>query len=283
MQKSNFNYFVFLCKTKKVKHQLTITVLIITFIFSKSLAQTSRSPIPQMDNKMLKEFIQMHLVYPEKDLNTKTQGILEITFATDDKGKLTSQEIISSISEEIDAEGIRLFKLIIWQPALKYGIPIAGTDVFKINFSIKKYKKAVKRRRYNTIELNYPIDTSNLIYNENNIDIQSKPKLPEGCTNLYTYVYKQMNYPQQAAELEIEGKVELCFIIETNGLPSNLIVNKTVGGGCTNEAIRIINELKWQAGFKNDIAVRSKKTMFIDFKLSNKSGKHIPNQTNSGF
>ena len=93
-----------------------------------------------------------------------------------------------------------------------------------------------------------------------------------------------MNYPQQAAELEIEGKVELYFIVETNGLPSNLIVKKTVGGGCTNEAIRIINELKWQAGFKNNIAVRSRKIMFIEFKLSNiNSGKYITSQTNSGF
>jgi TonB family protein len=236
-----------------------------------------------MDNKMMKEFLQTHLVYPKTDLMTKKQGKVEISFTTNEEGKVISYEIISSVSTEIDKEAIRLFKLILWQPALNSGIAVEGSDIFCINFNPKKYNKAVKRRSYSEISFNYSTDTSNNIYAENKTDSIAKPKLPDNCNNLTTYIYKQMKYPPQAAELEIEGKVQLSFIVETNGLPSNITIGQTVGGGCTGEAVRIIQGIKWQPAFKNGLAVRSRKTMFIEFRLSDiGNGKQIPNQTNSG-
>ncbi len=265
-------------------YRLTITIFIIVLVLSKALAQTTRPPTPFMDNKMIREFLQTHLVYPEKSFQNKVQGSVEIAFTSDENGKVTTQKIISSVNTEIDTEALRLFGLIIWQPALKYGRPMSGDGIFSINFNIKKYSKTIKRRGYNKIELNYLIETSNRIYARKEVDSIAKPILPEGCQNLYTYVYKQMKYPQQAAELEVEGKVELTFIIETNGFPSNFIVNQTVGGGCTGEALRIVKNIRWQPAFEDGLAVRSKMTMFIEFRISEiRSGKHVPNQTNSGF
>lgn len=267
-----------------MKPKLILTFFIVVIISSKILAQTTMLPTPLMGNKMLKEFLKMHLVYPDSDLNNKKQGTVKIAFTTNVNGDVVSRLFISSVSNNIDAEALRLFRLIIWQTAFEYGIPVTGTNVFTVNFNIKKYAKTIKRRSYGIIETDYPTDTSYLIYKESQLDTLSKPKLPKGCNNLHAHVYKQMKYPQQAAELEIDGKVEISFIIEVNGLPSNFNVIKAVGGGCTNEAMRIINELRWQPGFKNGFAVRSKKTMFIEFKLSSiLSGTHIPSQTNSGF
>ena len=236
-----------------------------------------------MGTKMLKDFFMYHLIYPESSFNNNDEGIVEIAFSTNTNGDVLSSEIISSVSPDIDREALRLFNLIIWQPALKYGIKVKGEDVLNINFNKKKYKKVVKRRAYADIITSYIKDTSYAIYNEKVLDSIAKPILPDGCSILYDYVYKQMKYPQQAVELEIQGKVEICFIIETNGLPSNFVVNKSVGGGCTREALRIVKNLKWQPGFKNKLAVRSRKTMFIEFRLTSvKSGTHVPNQSNSG-
>jgi len=232
---------------------------------------------------MLKEFFQMHLVYPKADLIAKKQGKVEIAFSASDKGKVISYKIISSVSTEIDKEAIRLFKLILWKPALNSGIAVAGSDIFSVNFNPKKYNKTVKRRAYSEIILNYLTDTSYNIYAEKKVDSTAKPKLPNNCNNLTTYIYKQMKYPSQAVELGIEGRVQISFIVETNGLPSNFIVKQTVGGGCTEEAVRIIQEIKWYPAFKNSMAVRSKKLMFIEFRLSAiGSDNYVPKQTNSG-
>jgi len=236
-----------------------------------------------MDNKAMKEFLQMHLVYPASDLMAKKQGKVEISFTTDTEGKVISHKIVSSVSEGIDKEAIRLFKLILWKPALSSGIAVVGSDIFSINFNTKKYKKTVKRRGYDEFILTYVADTSNRIFSEKKVDTIAKPQLPDNCSSLNTYIYKQMKYPPQAVELGIEGKVQISFIIETNGLPSNLTINQTVGGGCTEEAIRIIQGIKWQPAFKNGKAVRSRKSMFIEFRLSDiGNSNYVPNQTNSG-
>lgn len=266
-----------------MKFRFILSVLFLTIFASVTFAQTTRPPVVLMGNNMLKDFLQTHLVYPEKSLINNIEGTVEIKFNADINGVVTYREIISSVDPEINKEALRLFNLIIWQPALKYGIPVSGQDIFSINFKIKKYNKAVKRRGYQEIITDYSTDTSNIIFNKKVLDSVPKSILPEGCNNLYDYVYKQMKYPQQAAELEIEGKVEIYFIIETNGLASNFVVSQSVGGGCTGEALRIVKDIKWKPGFKNGLAVRSKKTMFIEFRLSNiKSGKHVPNQSNSG-
>ena len=232
---------------------------------------------------MLKEFLRMHLVYPPSDLTNKKQGKVEISFTTDTQGKVISQKIVSSVSPEIDKEALRLFKLIIWQPALQSGIAIVGSDIFSINFNIKKYRKTVKRRGYDKLTSNYIADTSNQIYTEKKLDTITKPKLPDKCKNLNTYIYKQMKYPPRAVELGIEGKVQVSFIVETNGLASNIVVKQTVGGGCTEEALRIIQGIKWYPAFKNGMTVRSRKSMYIEFRLSAiGSGNYVPNQTNTG-
>jgi len=266
-----------------VKFRLILLVFVLSLILAKSYAQTTRPPIPLMGTKMLKDFFLYHLIYPESSLNNNEEGIVEIAFSTDINGNVLYSEIISSVSPEIDKEALRLFNLIIWQPALKYGIKVEGEDVLNVNFNKRKYKKVIKRRDYADIIRNYTVDTSYAIYNEKVLDSIAKPILPDGCSILYDYVYKQMKYPPQAVKLEIQGKVEICFIIETNGLPSNFVINQSIGGGCTGEALRIVRDLKWQAGFKDKLAVRSRKIMFIEFRLSSvKSGKHIPNQSNSG-
>lgn len=260
-----------------------LTVFISIIFLSKSFTQTTRPPTPLMGNNMLKEFFLYHLIYPEKSLENNIEGLVEIAFSVDINGIVTTKKIVSSVTEEVDKEALRLFNMIIWQPALKYGIKVSGADVFSINFKIKKYNKAVRRRGYKKILTNFSIDTSYKIYNLKVLDSIPKPLLSNGYNYLYSYVYNQIKYPQQAAELEIEGKVEICFIIETNGLSSNFIVKQSVGGGCTGEALRIVKSIKWRPGFKNKLAVRTKKVMFIEFRLSNiKSGKHVPNQSNSG-
>jgi protein TonB len=253
------------------------------FVLS-SFSQINQDPMPKMGNKMLKEFLLVHQIYPEKAIKNDNEGIVEIKFTTDAKGKVLEKEIISPVSPELDKEALRLFNLIIWEPSLKYGIKSPGNNTLDINFKIKKYKKFVKQRGFKQITVDYPIDSSLIIYNQKKLDSVAKPNLPNGKNSLYNYVYSLMEYPAPAVKLEIEGKVEICFIIETNGLPSNFIVKKSLGGGCTAEALRLIKDIKWKPGYKNGMAVRSQRTIFIEFKLSNiQSGKNVTNQNNSGF
>ena len=76
-----------------------------------------------------------------------------------------------------------------------------------------------------------------------------------------------MKYPDQAKEFEISGTVKLSFIIETNGKASNIVIENSVGGGCDNEAVRLMQNLLWIPGVKDGKLVRVKTTQDITFQF----------------
>jgi protein TonB len=74
-------------------------------------------------------------------------------------------------------------------------------------------------------------------------------------------------YPNQAIDENIEGKVHVEFIVEKDGSISDLKVIKPLGYGCDEEALRVIQMTsgKWSAPKNNGIAVRFKKYLAISF------------------
>ncbi len=181
------------------------------------------------------------------------------------------------------SSALRLFDLIIWNPATSYGIPVASTGEFEISYNLKKYAKYIKSRGYDQIIFNdYSIDSSNIINNLQQLTAAPKPIISDQFDGLEDFIYKEMSYPAEAQKLGIKGSVKLSFVIETNGIPSNIQVIETLGGGCCEESIRILQLLKWTPGIKEDLYVRTKYEMIFYFNPADNRSKHIPNQSNSG-
>jgi len=265
----------------------TATIFISILLFFQmpvsSSGQSYMEPKPIMTRKLLKDFIHTHLVYPQKAKENKTEGNVEINFHIDEKGIISKRWLTKKVSPEIDNAALHLFDLILWNPASEYGIPVESTGEFLIQYNLKKYAKYVKARGYDVIDLgNARVDTSYIIYQINQLQERPKPLLSNEYKTLEVLVYNEMSYPEEARKLGIKGDVKLSFIIEVNGLPSNIFVEKTVGGGCCEESIRILELLKWNPGIKDDIYVRTKYELTIHFTPPEDRNIHIPNQSNSG-
>lgn len=82
------------------------------------------------------------------------------------------------------------------------------------------------------------------------------------------YFAKQIKYPAVARENGIEGRVILKFIIDENGKIQNPKVLRGVGGGCSQEALRVLNSMpKWRAGRHGGKNVKVNFTLPVYFKL----------------
>ena len=101
--------------------------------------------------------------------------------------------------------------------------------------------------------------------------------------NLASFITKNIKYPDVAFKQSLSGKVTLQFVVELQGRVSNIKVLVPVGGGCTQEAIRLLQMINWMPGIKNDTAVRTLMKMDIDFKLLESSDMEMfeNNQMNS--
>lgn len=259
--------------------------LAFVFILTDSLSYSqSSAPEPLMTKLILKDFLNIQFDYPQQAIDKNEEGTVKIHFKTDKTGTVTFSEIINSVSKEIDSTALHLFKMIIWQPATDYGLPVNGEQNFELDFKIKKFEKLVKTRGYSHIA--YPfqlVDNSFNIYNLKQLSTQPEAILDSNYASLSDFVYHQLKFPEAAAKLHISGNVRVQFVIETNGLPSNIQVTEAVGGGCTEEAIRIIQLIKWMPGIKEGMAVRTNYEMFIKF-VPPKEGisNYIPSQSGSG-
>ncbi|HAS46643.1 MAG TPA: energy transducer TonB [Microscillaceae bacterium] len=97
-------------------------------------------------------------------------------------------------------------------------------------------------------------------------ETQAMPK--GGISAFYKYIGENLDYPAQARRMSIEGTVVLQFIVEKDGSLTDFKVLKSVGGGCDEEAIRVLKKSpKWSPGKQRGVPVRVRRSIPIRFTL----------------
>ena len=98
--------------------------------------------------------------------------------------------------------------------------------------------------------------------------VEVMPEFPGGPAKMMEYIQKNIKYPLMARESDIQGRVFVNFVVEPDGSISNVTVMRGIGGGCDEEAVRVVNSMpKWNPGKQRGTAVRCSFTVPIIFKL----------------
>lgn len=94
------------------------------------------------------------------------------------------------------------------------------------------------------------------------------PEYPDGEKALYKYLAENIHYPEQAKADGIEGKVFVRFIVRDNGDIVNVEVSRGIGGGCDEEALRVVKNMpKWIPATSEGKVVNVQYVIPINFKL----------------
>jgi len=106
--------------------------------------------------------------------------------------------------------------------------------------------------------------------NENHFfnTVLEKPEFPGGEAGLVNYLQQNLTYPEEARKYRIQGSVLISFMVEENGEVTSVKVLNGIGGGCDEEAKRVIREMPaWSPAVKNGKSERALFKMPISFKL----------------
>ena len=105
----------------------------------------------------------------------------------------------------------------------------------------------------------------------------SEDSLPEGFTApeyeggmeaLYKYLAENIQYPEQAKSDGIQGRVLIRFVVMNDGSIVNVEVAKGIGGGCDEEAVRVVKGMsKWKPAIYEGKTVNVNYALPITFKL----------------
>lgn len=98
--------------------------------------------------------------------------------------------------------------------------------------------------------------------------VENDPEFPGGIEALMKYLQQNIKYPQLARENNITGKVYVTFVVERDGSVTGVRVLRDIGGGCGQEAVRVVKSMpKWTPGKQRGKAVRVQYNLPVNFSL----------------
>jgi TonB family protein len=172
--------------------------------------------------------------------------------------------VLKGIGHGCDEEAVRVVKSMPkWKPGMQKGKPVRVhyQMPFFFKLSDNQPKQPVKKSSVSKADMK---PDKNGVYQI----VEEMPMFPGGEQAMLDYVSKNVVYPSEAQEKGISGRVFVGFIVEKDGSVSNVKVLRGIGGGCDEEAVRVISGLpKWKPGKQDGKPVRVSYQMPINFKL----------------
>lgn len=104
-------------------------------------------------------------------------------------------------------------------------------------------------------------------------DIEGDDQAKKACAEqkLMQYLADNIRYPHLAIENKIEGSVVVSFVVEKDGSISNVKLLRDIGGGCGEEALRLVESMngkhQWIPGKQRGRTVPVRFTLPIRFTL----------------
>ncbi len=99
--------------------------------------------------------------------------------------------------------------------------------------------------------------------------VEDQPEFPGGEEARQRFLEQNLRYPQMAREAGIQGTVFVTFVVETDGSVTDVRILRGIGGGCDEEAIRVVRMMpRWEPGRQRGQPVRVQFNMPIRFRLN---------------
>jgi len=99
--------------------------------------------------------------------------------------------------------------------------------------------------------------------------VEQMPSFPGGEAKLFQYLGENMKYPAMARDAGITGVVYVTFVVKEDGKIDGVRILRGVGGGCDEEAIRVVKSMpRWTPGKQRGKSVRVQYNLPIRFVLN---------------
>jgi TonB family protein len=215
--------------------------------------------------KQIEQVIETQLTLPRVLLTSNFDADPIAYFDIDSAGNPVNIKFEGSNNNALRKETLRLLHFLRYRKT-KNPEDLMYPYSFTYHITTAKYNKLLKQRSKSPIKKPIPADSSYVIYTKAD---RSPEYYKNGEEGLKEYILSEIEYPKPAIENSVEGTVVVEFVVETNGYITGITVLQGLGAGCTDVALRIIKETKWQPAVLNGKFVRYKMNYPITFSLKN--------------
>jgi TonB family protein len=224
----------------RVKYNIPIYFKEELYPDSRIFTKTDVLPKFQEGAESLKSYIDNNKVYPESAKADSISGYVSINFVIEKDGSVTNLIVLDSLGYDCDEEAIRIIANIPkWSPGYIDSIPVRTLLNLNVHFG----------------EMAYTV-------------VEEMPSFKGGMQGMMNYLAENITYPLEAKKKGIQGRVFINFTILSDGSISDVKVLRGIGGGCDEEAIRVVKKMpKWNPGKQKGNPVAVKYNLPVKFSL----------------
>ena len=220
-------------------------------------------------------YLKQNLRYPADAKTNKLEGKVFLSFIVEKDGSLMDIKVDRSLGQGTDEEAVRVLNASPkWQPGtqngnavrVKYNIPVS----FSLTSNTSTGSFAADKTGSTSGQVSDFVASptqEEKVYDF--VSLETQPTFPGGMAQFYEFLKRTVRYPKEAQDKNIQGKVFLSFVVEKNGELTNFKVDRKLGGGTDEEAIRVMKlSPHWVPGTQDKKPVRVKYNIPISFTLS---------------
>lgn len=242
---------------------------------AKNLVRTATDPVFTMVEVMpefpggqdeLLKFLAKSVKYPVIAQQNGIQGRVIASFVVEKDGSIRDVEVIKGIDPSLDQEAVRvLSEMPNWTPGKQRGQAVAVKYTVPVTFRLERVEgkqKLPAAGSDDVVVTAYESDGPVFAV------VEKMPEYPGGQTALLKFIAQTVQYPKEAQEKGLQGRVTVSFIINKDGSISDAEVITGLDPLLDQEALRVIGLMpKWTPGMQRGQAVKTKYTVPVTFRL----------------
>lgn len=251
---------------------------------AKNLVRTATDPVftvvdempdfPGGQNELLK-FLANSVKYPIIAQENGIQGRVIAAFIVEKDGSIRNVEVIKGIDPSLDQEAVRvLSEMPNWTPGKQRGQAVAVKYTVPVTFRLERVEGGQGGQQSpaagpdDVVVTGYESDAKGESDGPVFAVVEKMPEYPGGQTALLKFIAQTVQYPKEAQEKGLQGRVTVSFIINKDGSISDAEVITGLDPLLDQEALRVIELMpKWTPGMQRGQAVKTKYTVPVTFRL----------------
>ena len=220
------------------------------------------------DLNVFRNWVQSKIQYPKEAMDKGIKGRVVCSFVVEKNGSLTDFDVLQSPDKSLADEVVRILKTSPkWEPGEQRGEKVRVKYTVPIVFSIgnKNVTDASTPKTQAAAEAKVAED-GDMPY----VKVEKMPTFMGGDLNVFrNWVQSKIQYPKEAMDKGIKGRVVCSFVVEKNGSLTDFDVLQSPDKSLADEVVRILKTSpKWEPGEQRGEKVRVKYTVPIVFSIA---------------
>lgn len=213
----------------------------------------------------LMKYLSANIRYPEAAHKAGTQGRVTVQFVVGKDGSIGNVSILRGVDPALDAEAIRVISgMPKWKPGTQKGEPVNVRYTVPVMFRLTPEPVEKIDEMIVVGYRNPDAPVTGEVYET----VDKMPEFPGGMTGLMQHLSKNIRYPAEAHTNNIQGRVVVSVIINTDGKATNAQIVQSVAPSLDAEALRVTGTMPdWIPGTKDGKPVNVKYTFPVVFRL----------------